>query len=521
LWLRPLDSLTARPLPGTEGGNFPAWSPDSKSIIFAAAGKLKRVEITGGAPLTLCDAPGSPVTSTGTWNRDGVVLFGGASGLRRVSASGGGATQVTKADGRETGHGFPQFLPDGDRFLYFVASSDPAAQGIYASSLRNPGQRRLVVRTLAKAVYTPPRGGAPGYLLWMQNQTLVAQRFDPAKLELSGDAVSVAEEIGRLPNVPVRSAFWASEAGLLIYFVEPESARSTAVWIDRDGKKREDAAPPDSFRNLALSPDGTRMALERTENNSSNWDLWVREFRTAITTRLTFDPAEDTIPVWSPDGKMIAFSSNREGGTFQIYRKPASGAGTEERLTEGGDAKTVLDWSRDGKYLVYRQDSLHTGRDLMAIPVEGDRKPFPVVRTPFLESTAALSPDGRWVAYASNDSGHNEIYVQAFPGAGGPSGRWQVSNGPAYAVKWRGDGKELYYETQDTTGRMMAVSIQAGPQGIRAEPPQPLFTAEFLDGSLHQFDVTPDGKRFLIALRANENRRPLTVVSNWQASLRK
>jgi len=290
--------------------------------------------------------------------------------------------------------------------------------------------------------------------------------------------------------------------------------------VNRDGKT-EEAAPPDAVRNIALAPDGSRMALERTEAGMPNWDIWVREFRTGITTRLTFDPAEDITPVWSPDGKNIAFSSNREGGVYQIYRKSASGAGTEERLTEGGNSKRVLDWSRDGKYLVYREDNPQTGRDLMAIPLEGDRKPFAVVKTQFAENTVALSPDGRWVAYASNDSGASVIYVQAFPGSGGPGGRWQVSNGPGYAVKWRGDGKELYYETQDNTGRVMAVSIQAGPQGIRAEPPHSLFTAEFSDGTLHEFDVTSDGQRFLIVLRSAESRRPLTVVSNWQASLRK
>ena len=521
LWLRPLDSLAARPLPGTEGGNFPTWSPDSKSVVFAAGGKLKRVEITGGAPLTLADAPGSAVSPAGTWNRDGVILFGSASGLQRVSASGGGATLLTKVAAKESGHGYPQFLPDGNRFLYFSASSDPNTQGIYASSLREPGQHRLILRTSAKAVYAPPRGAAPGYLVWMQNQTLVAQRFDDGSLALSGDPVSVAEEVGRAPNAPLRAAFWA-EAGLLTYFVKPEAARTTIAWIGRDGKKLEDASPGDTIRSLALAPDATRMAIERTESSQTNWDVWLREFRTGITTRLTFDPADDSNPVWSPDGKMIAFSSNRDGGVLQLYRKPASGAGTEERLTEGGNPKTVLDWSHDGRYLLYREDNPQTNRDLMALPLEGDRKPIAVVNTPFAESTGALSPDGRWVAYASNDSGHNEIYVQAFPGGGGPPGRWQVSNGPAYAVKWRGDGKELYYETQDNSSRVMTVAIQAGPQGIRAEPPRALFTADFQGGSLHQFEVTPDGQRFLIALQGAEtSRSPLTVISNWQASLRK
>jgi hypothetical protein len=202
LWLRQLDSLAARPLPGTENGNFPTWSPDSRSLVFLAENKLKRIEITGGAPLTLGEAGNARVTPTGTWNRDGVILFGSATGLQRVSASGGGATTLMKVDPgkKEMGYGYPQFLPDGNHFIYFNESSDPAIQGVYASSLSNPGQSQHIVNTAAKAVYVPPRGAYPGYLLWMQEQTLVAQRFDSDKLLLTGDPVSVAEDIGMNPR---------------------------------------------------------------------------------------------------------------------------------------------------------------------------------------------------------------------------------------------------------------------------------------------------------------------------------
>lgn len=526
LWLRPLDSLTARALPGTEGANFPTWSPDSRSLAFASNGKLRRIEITGGAPLTLGDAEGSSVSPTGTWNRDGVILFGGSDGLKRVSASGGGATSLTKIDParKETGHGYPQFLPDGNRFLYYVDSNDQNVRGVYASSLGNPAQRQQILRTAAKAVYVPPRGSHPGYLLWLQDRTLLAQRFDADSLKLEGDPVSVTEEIGLNPTNPMRAAFWASDAGLLTYFSNPSSLKRPIVWIGRDGKQLGEAAPDDTFYSLALAPGAERMAVERGEAGSGriNQDIWLREFARGVMTRLTFDPGRDGFPVWSPDGKQVAFSSDREGGTPQIYRKDASGAGTEERLTDGANSKVVLDWSKDGKYLLYREERPGTGRDLMALPLEGDKKPIPIVGTQFLESTGAISPDRQWVAYASNDSGRYELYVQAFPGAGtGPKGRWQVSNGGAYEVKWRGDGKELYYETQD--GKVMAAAIQAGPQGIRVETPRILFSADFRNGSLHEFDVTPDGQRFLLILNSrNEgNSERLTVVSNWQAALRK
>jgi len=526
LWLRPLDSITARPLPGTEGGNFPTWSPDSRSLAFFTGGKLKRIELTGGAPLTLGDAETPAVSPTGTWNSAGVILFGSSAGLRRVMASGGGATLLTKIDPakKETGHGYPQFLADGNRFLYFVDSADQDVRGVYASSLDHPGQRQQIVRTGAKAVYVPPHAPYPGYLLWMQDQTLLAQRFDPDALKLDGDPVSVAEDVGLNPGNPVRAAFWASDAGLLTYFANPSVQKRPIVWLSRDGKQLGEAAPEDNFTSVALAPGAARMAVGRTDAGGglANQDVWLREFARGVMTRLTFDPARDRLPVWSPDGKQVAFSSDREGGVAQIYRKDASGAGQEERLTEGPNQKFVLDWTKDGKYLLYREVNPGTGRDLMALPLAGDRKPIPVVKTQFDENTGAVSPDGRWVAYASSDSGRSELYVQAFPGAGdGPKGRWQVSNGGAYDVKWRGDGKELYYETLD--GKVMAAAIDTSPQDIRAETPRVLFSANFRQGTLREFDVTPDGQRFLLILdsRTESNTDRLTVVSNWQAALRK
>jgi Tol biopolymer transport system component len=528
LWLRPLDSLTARALPGTEGGNMPTWSPDSKSIAFEANGKLKRIEITGGAALTLCDATASPVTPTGTWNREGVILFGANDGLHRVSASGGGASLLTKVDPgkKETGHGYPQFLPDGDRFLYYVESANLNVRGVYASSLKNPSQRQLIVRTSAKGVYVPPSGAFPGFLLWLQDQTLVAQRFDASSLKVEGDPVSVAEEIGLNPGNPMRGAFWASDAGLLIYFSSPQTARRRFVWVGRDGKQTE-AAPDDTAFSVSIAPGAERLASERVEpatvGGRANRDIWIRELTRGIMTRLTFDPARDGAPAWSPDGKQVAFSSDREGGVYQLYVKDASGSGQEQRVTEGPNTKNLLDWTKDGKYLLYREQNPTTDRDLMAIPLDGDRRPFPVVVTPFLESTGAISPDGRWVAYASNDSGRYEIYIQAFPapGVNGPKGRWQVSSGGGYDVKWKGDGKELYFESLD--GKMMAAAIQAGPQGVQADTPRALFSADFATNSLHEFDVTPDGQRFLLMLQSKTqgSGEKLTVVSNWQAALRK
>jgi Tol biopolymer transport system component len=527
LWLRRLDSMTARPLPGTENGNFPTWSPDSKSLAFSVDGKLKRIDIAGGAPLTLGDAPIDQVSPTGTWSRDGVILFGSALGLRRVSASGGGATLLTKVAVGEIGHGYPQFLPDGRRFLYFVASSNPDVQGVYAGSLADPGKREQVLRTAAKAVYVPSRADYPGYLLWMQDETLLAQRFDPESLQRSGDPISVAENIGLNPGVPMRAAFWVSDSGLLIHFAVPAGLKRPIVWVTRDGKQIGETVLEDDVSSPELSPDGRHIAMARRVvqgGTRANTDIWLWDFSRKTMTRLTFDEAEDADPVWSPDGRWVAWGSGRDNGVRQIYRKEASGAGQDERLTEGRNSKRLFDWSRDGRYLLYGELTPDRSWDLLALPLEGDRKPIALLQTPFVTNVARFSPDGHWIAYKSNDTGRDEVYVMAFPGAGAttqPSGKWQVSNSGASDMLWRDDGRELYFETPD--GRVMAVGIQAGPLGVQADTPRALFSAALETRTLHSLGATRDGERFLLVLNApaTSGASRLNVISNWQASLRR
>jgi Tol biopolymer transport system component len=454
LWLRPLDSRAARPLPGTEGANFPFWSPDSKSIAFFAGGKVKRIEPAGGAPLVLCDA-GEAVRASvgGTWSRDGIILFGGTDGLRRVPASGGQPVLLTKTDvsRQEAGHGYPQFLPDGKRFLYFIQSGNPNTQGIYAGSLDRPQERIPVIKTDAKAIYTQPIAGRSSYLLWLREQTLFAQRFDPGKLLLEGDPAPVAEEIA--VNLLQRAAFWTSDAGLLVYRNGGIGARSL-VWMSRDGK-RQQAGPDLFYGSLRLSPDGKRVAFGRSEGAGQTEDIWLLEFARSVTTRLTFDPKRDIDPVWSPDGRQIAFSSNRSG-FFQIYRKDAGGGGQEEQLTQGPNDKFVTDWSRDGRYLLYAEVNPNTQIDLWALPLDGDRKPVPVLQSAFTELAGQFSPDGKWIAYQSNESGRTEVYIRAFPTS---AGKWQISNRGGMIARWRADGKELFYRTPDNS-KVMAVTIR-------------------------------------------------------------
>jgi eukaryotic-like serine/threonine-protein kinase len=533
LWLRPMESLSARVLPGTEGGNFPTWSPDSKSLVFSVNGQMKRIELSGGSPLMLATIPQASVTPTGTWNRDGVLLVGSGEGLWRVAASGGNAILLTKIDKtkKESGHGYPQFLADGNRFLYFVESADPGVQGVYASSLDHPDARKQIVRTSAKAAYVPPRDGYPAYLLWLREQSLLAQRFDAGTLEREGEPTLVADDIGLNPGNPVRASFWASEEGTLIYFASPPSQKRPLVWMSRDGKPLGDAAPEDAFQMPAIAPDG-RIAFSRIVEQGAgrgNQDIWIWDPTRQTMTRLTFDAFQDVMPVWSPDGRRLAFGSVRETGESQVFVREASGAGSEVRLSQSNALQTPLDWSRDGRYLLIRErggtPASSSSYDLVALPLDTSQKPIPLVHSSFNESMGRISPDGAWLAYRSDETGQPEFYIQAFPtpGANGrPLGKWQVSNSGASDLKWRDDGRELYYEAPD--GKIMAVEIDVDASRVRIGTPRELFSGNSDVAGLHSFDATGDGMRFLILQAPRTGAAGglhLNVLSNWQASLKR
>jgi eukaryotic-like serine/threonine-protein kinase len=521
LWLHPLDSLEARPLPGTEGGNGPFWSPDEKSIGFVADGKLKRIEIQGGVPQNLCDV--SDVGFQGaSWGRDGVILFSDGGVIRSVRASGGAATAVTAPDAAriENGHFFPQYLPDGKTFLYLVRSPNAGVKGIYAAALggadgRATSPKRLVADADSKAVYAPPFDGSPGYLLWMRAETLVAQRFNPANLRTEGDPIPVADSVNSAAiNVNFRrAAFWASDTGMLAYFIgSGQGFRLT--WVSREGKHRESVGPEDIYEWPRLSPDGNRLAVARSNENSKATDIWIYEFSRNLMTRLTFAGANN-LPVWSPDGRRIAFSSARDGAGY-IVLKDASGAGREERLAEG--PKPVLDWSRDGRYVLYEERNPKTGLDLMILPLDGPvpRTPIPFVQTPFDEKDGAFSPDGKWIAYDSNESGETEVYIQSFPPSGG---KWQVSNGGGSYPRWRGDGKELFYR-ETPLGSVMAAGIHTSPGRVDIDPPHRIFEW----GGPPTYDVASDGQRFLMLEPPGADRaitEPLLIVTNWHAGWKK
>jgi eukaryotic-like serine/threonine-protein kinase len=530
LWVRDLDSLEIRVLLDS----YPAsvkhhrvvppffWSPDSRFIGFQAGSKLAKIEISGGPAQTLCDVQWTIVG--GSWNRDGVIVFADtARGLMQLSAAGGVASPLTSIDPsrKEVVHVLPSFLPDGRHFLYLRASSIPENSGVYVGSLNTkPAEQdsRRLLATTSGPVYVPSSDSDSGQVLFLRQGTLMAQPFDARRLELSGEAVQVASQVGSFIDYGL---FSASSNGVLVY-------RSTVgqnyqlTWLDRQGKFLGTVAEPAGYNSIALSPDGRRVAVSRTNpDNTPNWDVWLLDVGRNTSTRLTYDQVRATFPVWSADGSSVIFGSIHEGET-NLYLKSASGAGDERLLPKSthGD-KYATSWSRDGRFLLYSLENPETKSDLWVLPLQGDRKLTPFLRTKFNETSGQFSPDGHWIAYTSDESGRDEIYVRDFSfgsaqGSKDAAGKWLISKDGGTEPRWRGDGKELFYVASD--GKFMSVDIRAKPL-FEAGAPRPLFQLPpgFIGG-----EVTSDGKRFLIGVPLAQSASvPFTVVLNWQTILKK
>ncbi len=519
LWIRALDGATPRTLPGTEGAAAPFWSPDSRFIGFFAGGKLRKIEVSGGVSTALADVG---VATGGAWNHEGVILYAslGGAGLSRVSAAGGDAVSVLRPDfSRQESDLFsPYFLPDGRHFLYNIYSGQKEHRGVFLGSLDDKVNRRLLVDN-SNAVYAPAASGG-GFLLFARESALLAQPFDAGTLQLMGEPLPVADQVGSnfdgTGGAHTRRNFTVSNTGLLAFDAIQNRQRSQLIWVDRDGTRTRILPGMDNVGMASLSPDGKRFAVARFQGDV-NADVLVSDAAGGNATRLTFDSGNDLFPVWSPDGSDIAWASNRDG-VFHIYRKASSGSGQDGLVYKSPLFKFPTDWSRDGRFIVLRQIDPKTHYDVWIIEPGSeatDRKAFAFLQTDANEGAAVLSPDGRWIAYASDESGRYEVYVQSFPTSGG---KRQISTAGGAGPLWRGDGRELYFHAAD--GTLMAVPVEGGTS-FATGASVALF--EFRPGGrllTPYYSATADGKRFLLStIVETDGAAPLSVVINWSELL--
>ena len=512
LFVRPLNAATATeiPVPGLNVGS-PVWSPDGRQIAFNSRGILERVDVSGGPPVTICNCNGA---YGGTWNRDGVILSTNTSRqLYRVSAAGGDPKPLLPLAEGETGQMWPKFLPDGKHYLYLSLSDRSNQQGIYVASL-DSSERKFIVATNANAAYVQS-----GQLLFIRGDVLMAQPFDLRSLTLEGEPRPVADHIEMAQNDVIPSAnFSASPSGVLVWHRNTQSSRSLLQWVDRSGKRLGVVGEAAEYSNPALSPDDTRLAVGIRDPQTKTRDIWKFDLLRGTKTRLTFDPADDLDSIWSPDGTRIAFSSNRLGQR-DIYQKPADGSGSEELLLGGkGAGKNVEDWSPDGKYLIYNYQPTGANAHLYVLPLDGDRKPVPFVNPELTTQQGQFSPNGRWVAYRSNESGRMEVYVQGFTlDSSQPRGKWQVSVAGGELPRWRRDGKELFFHFGDG---FYAVDVKTDGATFEAGIPRLLFEAPTVSSSPTggpPFVVTRDGQRLLVLAEAEKAaNQPLEVIVNWR-----
>jgi len=508
LYVRSLDALAARPLAGADRAIHPFWSPDSRSIGFFADGKLKKIDVAGGSAFTLSEAPAG---HGGAWNRDGAIVFSPKSGpLQKISAAGGMASPVTAMEATPASsiHCCPSFLPDGRHFLYLAVPAAAYNKVIVHLASLDSKEDKIVGTAASQALYSQ------GYLLFLQSDTLMAQPFDGQRLAATGEAIPLAEHVNR-------GAFSVSGNGLLVY--QASAANERLTWFERSGKQLATLGEPGLLGGLNFSPDRSSLAISIAESATGNASIWIYDIARGLPTRFTHDPGDMKAAIWSPDGSMIVFSSQRNGHT-DLYRKPASGAGNEELLYADDLEKIPTSWSPDGKFLLYSAaGDRKTGQDLWVLPepggAPGANKPFPFQQTAFSEYHGEFSPDGRWILYQSDESGPFEIYAAPFRSAeGSAGGKRRISTAGGLLARWRSDGKEIFYVAPDR--QLMAVDVDTRGATLAVGQAHPLFGPLIL-GRGFLYDVSADGRRFLAVVAGEQKpNEPLTLVQNWTAALK-
>jgi len=506
VWLRTLDAVAARPLQGTEEASYPFWSPDSKSLAFFADGYVRRIDLAGGPPRVLAAAAHG---RGGAWSVDGQILFSPATSgpIQRVGANGGSPVDATRLanDRGETSHRWPVFLPDGRRFLYYANGSAEAHEGIYLASLDNP-QAKFVFNTHYGAAFLPPNR-----VLFLADETLVARAFDVDRGEVVGDPVLLAEHVGGSSNF--YGAFSVSRDGVIAFARAP--ATSDLVWVDRDGRTLENASSARQHADFRLSPDGRLLAASEVEASSGQSDIYVLDFARGTRERATSARRDDGSPVWAPDAKRLVFSSNRQI-VHDLFMKEMFGTSPEQPLYTSRTAKYPTSWSRDGQWIAFHTTNEDTRWDVAVVRTTGGAAPSVsmLMRSPFNERQAQFSPDGAWVAYTSDESKRDEVYVQSFQNR--PERRQMSVNG-GHDPHWRADGGELFYASLD--GYLMAVALRQSLPATQGDRPHRLFRLDDSSAArppyLSGYDVSPDGRRFLVRT-ANQDARslPLTVILN-------
>jgi eukaryotic-like serine/threonine-protein kinase len=508
LWVRSLDTLSAQPLAGTDGALYPFWSPDGEALAFFSMGSLRRIPVIGGSITTLCDAP---VARGGSWSRDNVIVFASAlGGIHRVSANGGTPTALTqlRREQGEAQHLWPQFLPDGRHFVFVAGSPqqpvDSDANAVFVGSLDGSTPHRLFYAR-DKGFRTWDRNVlyAAGNLLYRPQADLLAQKFDPSTLTLVGEPVPVAENA---------QTFSASD-GVIAYQQGDPEERFQLQWVGRDGKALELLGSPANLGLGRLSPDGNTVAIERADARTGNVDIWLYDMRRVAWTRFTTGPARDRSPVFASDGRSIAFDSDRTG-RFAIYRRTLGGSSDDELILDSpqGTSDFPGDFSPDGTVLALSRLTLapRENWDVWILSLDGSRKVVPFASGEARQLEPRFSPDGRFLAYLSNETGRQELQLSAFPDRGV---RTQVSTNGASWVMWQRDGRQIVY--RDPRGRFFSVGVRVGHGGVSVDPPRPMLqeAAPFTRGH----DLSPDGSRVLVSASAETVAPPVTLLLHWRS----